>query len=97
MNLAELIKGDLLKLKDLVTAVTLVTVNMIQSQVSILPSHCHAKSRVSQREEICAIILQKSRKYPSSSENQNSGEFTAEKKRLLQEETPISARDLQGR
>ena len=80
MNLAELIKGDLLKLKDLVTAVTLVTVNMIQSQVSILPSHCHAKSRVSQREEICAIILQRWRKYPTASKNQNLGEFTAELK-----------------
>ena len=76
---------------------TLVTVNMIQSQVSILPSHCHAKSRVSQREEICAIILQRARKYPSSSENRNLGEITAEKKGLLQEETPISSSDLQGR
>lgn len=97
MNLAELIKGDLLKLKDLVTAVTLVTVNMIQSQVSILPSHCHAKSRVSQREAFCAIILSWVRKYPTVSENRNLDEITAEKKRLLQEETPISARDLQGR
>ena len=97
MNLAELIKGDLLKLKDLVTAVTLVTVNMIQSQVSILPSHCHAKSRVSQRVEICAIILQRARKYPSSSENRKSGEFTAERKTAFQKDVLISARDLQGR
>lgn len=97
MNLAELIKGDLLKLKDLVTAVTLVTVNMIQSQVSILPSHCHAKSRVSQREEICAIILQRARKYPIASENRNSGKFTAERKTAFQKDVLISARDLQGR
>ena len=79
MNSEELIKGDLLKLKSTVTAVTLVTVNMIQSQVSILPSHCHAKSSVSQREAFCAIILQRTRKYPTASENQNLGEFTAER------------------
>ena len=76
----ELIKGDLLKLKSTVTVVTLVTVNMIQSQVSILPSHCHAKSRVSQREAFCAIILSWVRKYPTVSENRNLGEFTAELK-----------------
>ena len=97
MNSEELIKGDLLKLKSTVTAVTLVTVNMIQSQVSILPSHCHAKSCVSQREEICAIILQRVRKYPIASENRNSGKFTAERKTAFQKDVLISARDLQGR
>ena len=97
MNSEELIKGDLLKLKSTVTAVTLVTVNTIQSQVSILPSHCHAKSRVSQREAFCAIILPWVRKYPIASENQNLGEFTAERKTAFQKDVLISARDLQGR
>lgn len=60
------------------------TVNTIQSQVSILPSHCHAKSRVSQREAFCAIILSWVRKYPIASENRNSGKFTAELKVYFQ-------------
>lgn len=68
-NQGRFIKGGLLKLKSTVTAVTLVTVNTIQSQVSIFPSHCHAKSCVIQCEAFCVIILSWVRKYPIASEN----------------------------